>query len=244
MPAIRWITTALFLISVPTFLLLSNVRIAAMEQRVYAYSFSHYDVEAVTGIDREQLDRAAAEMIQYFIDDEPLLTTRVRVSGQEQALFSPKETLHMRDVKKLFQRAFFLQEATFVYVVAYIATVFLWARERSLRRLVQQCLYAGLLTAVVLTVGAAAMLAGFDSLFRQFHLLSFSNDFWELDPAVDHLVQMFPEGFWFRVSLLVGVATLFEGLLLAGAAYLALRWLRQPEPRAPAIGRSAELPVG
>lgn len=238
--AIRWITTALFILSVPVFLLLSNVRIAAMEQRVYGYSFSHYDVEAITGVDREQLDRAAAEMIQYFKDDEPLLTTRVRIEGQEQPLFSPRETLHMRDVKKLFQRAFFFQEASFVYLVTYVVTVFLWARERSLRKLARECLYAGVFTAALLAVAAAAMLAGFDSLFRQFHLVSFSNDFWELDPAVDHLVQMFPEGFWFRVSLLVGFVTLIEGLALAGAAYATLGWLSQPEPVRPPARRPAE----
>lgn len=240
----RWITAALFILAVPVFLLLSNVRIAAMEQRVYSYSFSTYDVEAITNIDREQLDRAAAEMIQYFKDDEPLLTTRVRIGGEEQPLFSPKETLHMRDVKKLFQRAFFFQELAFVYIVGYIVTVFLWARERSLRKLAQQCLYAGLFTAGLLAFAAVAMLAGFESLFRQFHLVSFSNDFWELDPAVDHLVQMFPEGFWFRVSLLVGVVTLLEGLALAGAAYATLRWLRQPEPSRPAVRLPAEGTAG
>src|SRR4051794_27704528 len=109
MPTIRWITTGAFFLAVPIFLLFSNVRIVALEARVYDYSFSHYDVEAVTGIDRPQLDRAAAEMVRYFEDDEPLLTTRVRIGGVEQALFSPRETLHMRDVKQLFQNVFFLQ---------------------------------------------------------------------------------------------------------------------------------------
>jgi integral membrane protein (TIGR01906 family) len=228
-PTIRWVTTGLFLLAVPVFLLLSNVRMAAMESRVYGYSFSTYNVEEVTGIDRAQLDRAAAEMIQYFENEEPLLTTRVRINGEEQPLFSPRETLHMRDVKELFQDSFFLHEVAFVYIVAYVAAVFLWARERSLQRLAQQCVWAGLLTAALLGVSAVGVLVGFDSLFRQFHLISFSNDFWELDPARDHLVQMFPQGFWFRVSFVVGLATIVEGLALAGLGYAALVWLKQPE---------------
>ena len=239
MPTVRWVTTALFFVAVPAFLLLSNVRIAAMEPRVFSYSFSRYDAEATTGIDRAQLDRAAAEMIRYFQDDEPLLTTRVRVNGEDQALFTPRETLHMRDVKQLFQNVFVLHEVAFVYIVVYVAAVFLWARERTLRGLAQQCMQAGLLTALLLAIGAVGILAGFDSLFRQFHLLSFSNDFWELDPARDHLVQMFPQGFWFDVSLVVGIATVLEGLALAGAGYATLRWLSRPErpavmPRRPA----------
>jgi integral membrane protein (TIGR01906 family) len=185
-------------------------------------------------------------MVRYFQDNEPLLTTRVRINGEEQALFSPRETLHMRDVKQLFQNVFFLQEATFVYIVAYVAAVFLWARERSLQKLALQCLQAGLLTALLLAIGAVAMLVGFDSLFREFHLLSFSNDFWELDPARDHLIQMFPQGFWFRVSFLVGLATIVEGLMLAGAGYFTLRWLNEPEtrPRLPRRSASEPAPTG
>lgn len=244
MPLIRWATTILFLLAVPTFLVLTNVRIAAMEQRVYSYSFSTYDVENVSGIDRAQLDRAAAEMIQYFKDDEPLLATRVRIDGEERPLFSPRETLHMRDVKQLFQNVFFLQEAAFVYIGAYVTAVFLWARERSLRRLAEQCFQAGVLTALLLVVGAAAVFAGFDSLFRQFHLVSFSNDFWELDPAVDHLVQMFPQSFWYRVSLVVGLASAIEGALVAVSGFLALRWLRQPERERGSRARVSERPAG
>jgi integral membrane protein (TIGR01906 family) len=242
-PNVRWLTTTLFIISVPVFLVLTNVRIAATEARVYDYSFSHYDVEETTGIDRAQLDRAAAEMVRYFENNDPLLTTRVRIDGVEQPLFSARETLHMRDVKQLFQNVFFLQEVTFVYIVAYVSAVFLWARERSLRGLALQCMQAGLLTALLLTIGALAVLVGFDSLFREFHLLSFSNDFWELDPARDHLIQMFPQGFWFRVSFLVGLAGIIEGLALAAAGYFTLQWLSQPEPHPRPRRRAAERPA-
>lgn len=230
MPTIRWLTTTAFFIAVPVFLLFSNVRIAALETRVYDYSFSHYDVEGVTGIDRPQLNRAAAEMVRYFEDDEPLLTTRVRIAGQEQALFSPQETIHMRDVKQLFQNVFFLQEVAFVYIVVYITAVFLWARERSLRKLALQCMQAGLFASVLMTIGAISMLVGFDSLFREFHVLSFSNDFWELDPSRDHLIQMFPQGFWFTVSVGVGIVTLLEAIGLAALGYFLYAWLSQPEP--------------
>ena len=134
MQTLRWIATALFIASVPVFLLFSNVRVAAMEPRVSEYSFGHYDVETVTGVDRAQLDRAAREITRYFRNDQELLTSRVVVDGQEQALFSPREVLHMRDVKDLFQLTFRLHEIAFVYIVAYVAAVFLWSRERSIRR--------------------------------------------------------------------------------------------------------------
>ena len=222
MLAIRWAATALFVVAVPVFLVLTFVRIAAVEPRVHEYAFARYDAAATTGVERAQLDRAAREVIRYFRDDEELLSIRVVVDGREQPLFSPREVLHMRDVKSLIGTTFRIHELAFVYLVAYVAAVFLWSRERPLRRLAQQAVTAGAVTVGVLGFAAAAVLVGFDDLFRQFHVLSFSNDFWQLSPARDHLIQMYPRGFWFDATLAVGLLAAASGGLLAvlGYAYL------------------------
>jgi len=230
---VRYAATTLFIVAVPVFLVLTNVRVAATEPRVFGYSFSRYDVVEVTGVDRAQLDRAAIELVRYFRDAEPLLTTRVTIEGQEQALFNPREVLHMRDVKELFQASFRVHEGAFVYIVGYVAAVFLWSRERPLRRLAEQAILAGVVTAGILATMALTMLVGFDEMFRQFHLLSFSNDFWMLDPTRDRLVQMFPQGFWFDVSLAVGVASVAQGALLAAVGWAYLRWLERPSRQHP-----------
>jgi integral membrane protein (TIGR01906 family) len=223
----RWTTTALFVIAVPLFLVLTNVRIAAMWTPVYDYAFTEYDGPARTGIARPELDRAAQEIIAYFqsTEDDLLLDIRVEEDGRQVPLFNQREVLHMSDVRDLFQVVFGVQEVAFAYIVVYIAAVVLWSRERSMRRLARQGIAAGLLAFGALAIGAVGVLVNFDSLFTQFHLLSFANDFWKLSPDRDHLVQMFPQGFWFDVSLAVGVITLLEGALIAsiGAGYLA--WL-------------------
>lgn len=241
MQAARWVATALFFVAVPLFLVLTNVRIATVEPRVHEYSFSQYDAVARSGIDRAQLDRAAREIIRYFRDDEELLAIRVTVDGVEEPLFSPREVLHMRDVKGLIRVTFRLQEVAFVYIIAYVTTVFLWSRERPLHRLARQSLTAGAMTVGLLSVAAVGVLVGFDDLFRQFHVLSFSNDFWQLSPARDHLIQMYPRGFWFDVTLVIGLTSAAEGAVLAllGYAYLARQDRRgeaarplRPEPAA------------
>ncbi len=224
--AARWLAAALFIICVPVFLLLTNVRIAAAEERVYGYGFSAYNIVAVTGIERPQLDRAAHEIVQYFGSDDPnsLLDIRVQVGSESQPLFNEREVIHMRDVKRLFQFFFHVHEVAFAYILVYVAGVYLWSREQSLRRLARQAVIAGSATAVALTLAAMAMLVGFDQLFVGFHMLSFSNDFWQLNPATDRLVQMFPEGFWFDVSIGVGVLTIVEGGLVALGGYAYIEW--------------------
>lgn len=240
----RWGAAALFIIAVPVFIVLTNVRIAASEPRVLQYSFSQYDAPARSGLSRPDLDRAAREIVVYFRDQEEFLTTRVRIDGQQQALFNPRELLHMRDVKTLFQWTFRGQELAFAYIVGYVAAVFLWSRERSMRQLARQLVVAGAATAGGLALVAVAVLVGFDSLFEQFHLLSFSNDFWKLNPATDHLIQMFPQGFWFDVTLGVGVLSVMEGGLLALTGYAYLLWHNRragPAPRGPRLPAPAPL---
>ena len=224
--ATRWIATALFFIAVPLFLLLTNVRIAGTEPRVYGYAFSQYDAVARTGIDRVQLDAAADDIVRYFQSGsgDELLDIRVTINGQEEALYTQREVLHMRDVKDLFQFTFRLQEIAFVFLVSYVVVVFLWSRERAFRELARQSIIAGGATVAILGAGAIGVLLGFDSLFEQFHLLSFSNDFWRLNPATDRLIQMFPQGFWFDVTLGVGVITAMQGGVVALAGYGYLVW--------------------
>ena len=225
--AARWVAAAVFIVCIPVFLVLTNVRIATTEERVYGYAFSAYDIPAVTGIPRPELDRAAHELVQYLTSSDPdsLLDIRVHVTGGEsQPLYNEREILHMRDVKRLFQFVFRVHEVAFAYILVYVAGVYLWSREQSLRRLARQAVVAGIATAVALGVAAVAMLIGFDQLFLAFHLVSFANDFWQLDPATDRLVQMFPEGFWFDVSIGVGVLTVIEGGLVALGGYAYLEW--------------------
>jgi len=242
MYAARWLASALFIACIPVFLLLSNVRIAATEEAVYGYGFSAYNVPAVTGLDRAQLDRAASEIVDYFTSGDPdsLLDIRVTMQGGEpQPLYSEREVIHMRDVKQLFQFFFRMHEFTFVYIVVYVAGVYLWSREQSLRRLARQAVTAGVVTAVALGLAAMAVLVGFDELFTGFHIISFSNDFWQLDPTRDRLVQMFPMGFWFDVSIGVGVLTILQGGLVALGGYAYLEWSeRRAERRRRARARA------
>ena len=54
----------------------------------------------------------------------------------------------------------------------------------------------------------------FSWIFTQFHLLSFSNDLWILDPRKDKLIMMFPQRFFLETTLLIGLFTIVEYLII------------------------------
>lgn len=232
MSFVRYLAQGVFLLCIPLFLVLTNVRIASTWEATYHYAFSQYDVPHATGLDRAELDRAAHEIVDYFQTAEPgaLLDIRVKLGADTVSLYSEREVLHMKDVLGLMRFVFRLQEFTFIYVVLYLAGVYLWSRERSLLHLARLSMWAGAGTAAILGMAAAAMLVGFDSIFLKFHQLSFANDFWALDPARDRLVQMFPQGFWFDVSIAVGALTAIEGGLIFLGGYGFLAWNERQRP--------------
>jgi integral membrane protein (TIGR01906 family) len=224
---LRRLALFLFVVALPVTLVTTNVRFAANEGRLYEYGFDKYDVEARTGFPRDEITRVGQELRRYFNNNEDTIHVLVREGGSEVSFFNDRETAHLRDVKHLFQLTFRVQELGIVYVFTYVVGVFIWAREGSLRRLAIQVLAGSLVAiAVILALGAAALL-GFDRAFEEFHLIAFNNDLWRLDPRTDHLIQMFPEDFWFDASMLVGLLTLAEAALLALASGLYLGLTRR-----------------
>ena len=61
-----------------------------------------------------------------------------------------------------------------------------------------------------------------DAAFRQFHLIFFTNDLWQLSNR-DRLIQFFPQGFFFETTLLIGSTTIAFTLVIAGSGFWYLR---------------------
>lgn len=232
MAVVRALATALFILAIPLALIGTNVRFLANEERVYAYSFDHYNATARTGIARNELMRAGQELRDYFNNDEKLISVQVMQGSREISLFNEKETQHLRDVKGVFLFVDHLQEIALVYVMAYVVGVFVWARERPLRRLAIHALSGGLLTMGVIISLSLVALGGFDRAFEQFHHIAFTNDLWLLDPSKDRLIQMFPEGFWFDVTMFLGALTLAEAALISVASAVHLTVSRRASKHA------------
>jgi integral membrane protein (TIGR01906 family) len=223
--------TALFIVALPVLLITSNVRFLAGEVRFYERGFRVHDAAARTGLPLSELDRAAREIIAYFENDAPALRIVVNDNGTEAALFSNREVEHMRDVKTVMRLVFRANEVSLAYVLAFVTGVFLW-NGAPLRGLAWRALGGvGAGAGVVLFVGVFA-LTGFESTWRRFHELVFTNDLWMLNPDTDRLIQMFPEAFWEESTYILAAMTLAEVLIIVVAA---LGWIvfgRQPTPAA------------
>ncbi|MXY72719.1 MAG: TIGR01906 family membrane protein [Dehalococcoidia bacterium] len=219
-----------FVLAVPILLFTTNIRFLASDTGYLEGGLRRHDAAENTGIALNELDYAVGAIVRYFEDDADTLRILVFTGGQETALFSEDETLHMEDVKGLMRTIFRANEVALGFVLAYVAATVLWAGERSGRTLAKETLAAvGAGALVGVAVGIVA-LVGFDGAWNQLHEVLFTNDLWLLDPRTDRLIQMFPETFWAEATFIVVGMALAEAVVLVGAAggYL---WFTRP-PRA------------
>ncbi len=205
----------LFIALVPVFLAAVNVRWVINFPPLYSYGFDQYDIPRRTGIESSELISAGKQIREYFNNDAELLELSVVLRGvRVQNLYNEREVLHMRDVKALVQGVYRVSELSGLYLFIVTALGFgLWGRlfVPSFGRLL---IWGGGVTlALVGLVGLSAM-AGFDRLFLAFHLISFSNDLWQLDPRRDYLIAMFPQGFFFDATMLIALAVIFQAVAL------------------------------
>jgi integral membrane protein (TIGR01906 family) len=230
--AVRNLASVLFILAIPTALVTTNIRFMVNEPRVYRYAIDNFDAVAATGLSRADLIRAGGELRDYFNNSDDVVAIKVQDKGREVALFNPRETAHLKDVKSRLKAQNAVQEFSVLYAIAYIAAVVLWSREITVRRLAVNTLIASVLTLAVIGVAAGLGASGFDENWTRFHELLFSNDFWLLNPRTDHLIQMFPPQFWQNIVFFVGLLAAAEAglLLLVSGLYLGATHRREPEP--------------
>ena len=210
------ILQALIIICVPLLLITTNVRIVLNSATMYDYGFNKYKIEKYTGIEFEQLQAAGQQIRDYFNNDLEQITINISLHGDNiPNLFNEREILHMYDVKNLVKMVYMVQLYSAILLSA--GCVFMLFNSFTNRGILalKYIGRGGVFTfSLVIAVSILAII-GFDRLFLFFHLVSFSNDLWVLDPRHDYLIAMFPQGFFFDCTVVIAFLTLVEGGILS-----------------------------
>ena len=151
------------------------------------------------------------------------------LGGEERPLFNQNELIHMRDVKGLVRGVYAVQLITGVYLLGYVVAVLAFSGGKSLRKIAGQIIrpevMAELLTIAMVGALGIASLVGFDFLFEQFHVISFSNELWRLDPRENYLTRLFTQGFFLDATILVAGSVIVQALLLMALGWIVRRFV-------------------
>jgi len=212
--AAKWV----FILCLPILLLTASTGWAVNSQWLYEYGFEQYNVSRTTGIAEVGLEKAATGLISYFNWGEEYISLTVIKDGETFELFNQREVAHLKDVKGLIRLDYWVLLGTLIYALAYAGVSLFWRREKYWQRLAWGMISgSGITLASMLAIGLGILL-NFDQLFYQFHLLSFTNELWQLDPTRDYLIMLFPGGFWYDAAIFCALATVGLAIILGGVA--------------------------
>ncbi len=208
----------LFIICLPLFIITGSIAWAVNSSWVYTSGFAKYDVAeslAENGLNLTQQDfrNVARDFIHYFNSGEEYIHLTVLQNGRQVELFNEEEILHFKDVKALFRLDYAVLIGTFIYCAAIAFLSVFWQNSRYLKALARSTLIgSGITLGIIILLGIGSAF-DFDWLFYQFHLISFSNDFWS---AEGNMLLLFPGGFWLDAVIYIGVFAAGLSIILGG----------------------------
>jgi integral membrane protein (TIGR01906 family) len=216
----------MLVLAIPMLIVSVAVNIYAGSVDLYTGGFAKYQISAVTGISNPQLKDVALGMVDYLDRKIQSPQVEVDIKGIKRPVYSQKELIHLEDVRKIIDVFKMLEILSLI--------VFLGMGLSMFFKFGVSWLLKGLQAGAAVTViflGSAMLwaLIDFNSIFYFFHILSFSNDLWLLDPATDYLIMMFPEGFFFDAAILMVAAVIAAAILIWFAAYVVKRILLRAE---------------
>lgn len=186
---------SILVLALAIFFLLLNANIIAIFPSTYS---SQVDKLNITESDKSKVSKMLFEIINFGTSENLIL-------NNGEYAFSEKEIIHLMDVYKIFK---ITRIICMISLIIAITIIFILARRKI------KFLNSFLISSLLIFIFGVAVAVSFNSSFILFHLLSFNNDFWLLNPETDLLINIFPQAFFFNSFIAVILSSIIELLII------------------------------
>lgn len=118
----------------------------------------------------------------------------------DQVFYTPRELDHLVDIKKLVG---LLKNLLYLSLAILVGTLLFFYQKQGKANLIKIVSLSAIVTLIFYALLSLVIIFGFDRLFLLFHQVSFSNDFWLLDPNTENLINIFPPELFFSLTQVV-----------------------------------------
>lgn len=196
-------------------ILLTSIQAVAFCKPFYEHQYRKLDTAASMKMTEADLMKSTFVLLDYLKGDADCIDITVVRKGVEQKMFNERESLHMIDVKELYENAMFVRNVCAVVTIAGIIVLAVLKKKQMFSLLAlryQRCAAVFMVVVLMLTI---FILTNFNAFWTMFHKVLFSNDLWLLDPRVDQMINLFPEPFFFAMvkCIILVFGVFFIGLL-------------------------------
>ena len=196
-------------------ILLSNALLVINTDSFYEFEFNKNNTALKTGIDESDLSLVVDNIQDFFNEksnEKIHMTTYIK--GIKKKLFNSKEIRHMIDVKNLILNIKFFNYLLWTAVLIILLIKISLSKDKILNtfRVIAK---SYLIYSVSILISTLILLAlSFRWIFYFFHIISFNNNLWILDPRTDYLIKIFEEIFFMDAAIFIGILTLFSSIII------------------------------
>jgi len=217
----------LFIAVVPVVLLLTDVQLVAYDRAYYKSEYLKYDIPGIIGMSMDNLMKSTEELLLYLENKRNDLDFKGSFVSGEKEFFSLRDKQHMVDVKGLFVKGLYIRNISFVYAIIVLFFIFRKKPVKKQLRTFARCgiaiAAAGIVPVLLIVV---LMSIDFYKYFTVFHEIFFTNDLWLLDPAVDRLVNIFPQAFFTDMAFSIAWMYIAEMAVILICSILILKFVK------------------
>ncbi len=167
----------------------------------YLEQYEENNTTQYTGMSLEDLEKTTVVLIDYLNDfsKEKTLDLQVVEFGEEVNVFDNRETMHMIDVRDLYQNFLILNIALFVLSILGSAFLFYLDKKNFIRRLFKGYEFSLAFTFITIALLGFIFTINFNWFWTNFHHVFFTNDLWLLDASISTMINMFPLEFFYSI---------------------------------------------
>jgi len=144
----------------------------------------------------------------------------------DQKYYTETEMLHLKDIKMLLLRFNIFRGIIFLMLLVFL--LFIYIKNDAVRFL-KIIFYSSLLSLLILAAISSVFIFVFDNLFLIFHQILFANDFWQLDPDTENLINIFPPELFYdriRMTFVICFGMFISALIITYTLFKAFKNLK------------------
>lgn len=198
----------------------------------YLYNLNYYDKKyqqynVYDRFSREQALSATENLFGFFKSNNELDTD----------FFNEQEISHLSDVKLLIQKANILYYSSIIIFWIILLIYYLKHKKHFVKYFSKVLFYSGICTISLLLITVLIYIAtGFNFLFLKFHEVFFVGNY-SFDPNISNMKALFPDEFFFDISLAILTTTIMKALFLIVLGLIINRKLFKQITHKPSYGR-------
>ncbi len=192
--------TTIIIILLVSFFLLNSFKTVLYDKQFYSISYEKNGVYDKYG--EELVDSSTENLFSYLQEGSPL-----------SSFFSEQDKAHMIDVKSLIEKANFYYYLSLVLIVFCFLMLYIMDKKGFYDKIANAFVMTLLIT-LFIGIICYSLKGFFSEIFIGFHHIFFDNELWIMDPAKDMLVNLFPEQFFYDITSLILIRTLWSAIAI------------------------------